>query len=179
MDFSTLKYVLGTKNEAKVKAVRLATGADPLCMSVPSGISDQPLSEEETIRGAVNRAKAALTEAGEGYIGLGLEGGLAYDDLFTQQWYLVSVCAAWDGTQLSLGKGLAFPMPNEAVERIKREDVELRTVIDEWSGTTGSNHRGGAYGLITGGRIQRAEVFRDAVIAALAPFVSPFYRETT
>lgn len=176
MDFSGMKLVLGTKNEAKVKAVRLATGIDPVCVSVPSGISDQPLSEEETIKGAINRAKAALEQTETGGIGLGLEGGLTYDSMHTQQWYLISVCAAWDGQRLFLGKGLAFPIPNEAVERIQREGVELRTVIDEWSGTTGSNQKGGAYGLLTEGKIQRAEVFRDAVIAALVSFVSPFYR---
>ncbi|MEJ8544020.1 DUF84 family protein [Brevibacillus borstelensis] len=177
MDFSVLRYALGTKNEAKAKAVLMATGCEPLCMSVSSGISGQPLSEEETVRGAINRAKAARIQAGEGYVGLGLEGGLAFDGVHTHQWYLISICAAWNGEQLFIGKGLAFPIPNAAVERIKREGIELSTVIDEWSGTSGSNHRGGAYGLLTEGFIQRAEVFRDAVVAALTPFVSPFYKE--
>lgn len=176
MDFSALKYALGTNNEAKVKAVRMATGSEPVCLSVSSGISGQPLSEEETIKGAINRAKAARLEAGEGFVGLGLEGGLTFDSVHTNQWYLISVCTAWNGEQLSIGKGLAFPIPSAAVDRIKREGIELSAVIDEWSGTAGSNHRGGAYGLLTEGRIQRAEVFRDAVLAALTPFLSSFYK---
>ncbi|RNB76019.1 DUF84 family protein, partial [Brevibacillus fluminis] len=61
MEWDQLRIALGTKNKAKVTAVRLATGCEPICVSVPSGVSDQPLSEAETIAGAINRAKAALT----------------------------------------------------------------------------------------------------------------------
>jgi inosine/xanthosine triphosphatase len=176
MDMSALRFALGTTNQAKKTAVVLATGTEPVCLAVPSGVSAQPLSEEETIAGAINRAKAVLDRVPNADIGLGLEGGLTFDDRYTNQWYLLSVCAAWNGRQLCLGKGLFFPVPNKAVERIQREGIELRTIIDEWSGTTGSNQRGGAYGLLTGGRIRRAEVFRDAVIAAVTPFVSALYR---
>lgn len=175
MDFSTLRYALGTTNEAKRSAVKMATGAEPACLSVPSGVPDQPMNEEETITGAINRAKAVLEKLPGSQIGLGLEGGLAYDDQYTKQWYLISVCAAWDGQRLSIGKGLAFPIPSQAAERIQKEGIELRTVIDEWSKTTGTNQRGGAYGLLTDGRIRRPEVFRDAVIAALTPFASDLY----
>jgi inosine/xanthosine triphosphatase len=176
IDFARFTYALGTTNQAKRSAVVLATGKEPICLSVPSGVSDQPMTEAETIEGAVNRAKQALSRVPEAQIGLGLEGGLTFDDEYTGQWYLISVCAAWDGKRLSLGKGLAFPVPNTAGERIRQEGIELRTIIDEWSGTIGSNHKGGAYGLFTEDRIKRAEVFRDAVIAALTPFVSRFYQ---
>jgi len=175
MDLASLHYALGTTNEAKRKAVVLATGKEPVCLSVPSGVSAQPMTEAETIEGAINRAKQARAGIPEAHIGLGLEGGLTFDDRYTHSWYLISICAAWDGKRLSLGKGLAFPLPVEAGERIQTEGIELRTIIDEWSGTSGSNHKGGAYGLLTANRIRRAEVFRDAVIAAVTPFVSRFY----
>lgn len=175
MDISAWRFGLGTTNGAKRLAVQMATGVEPICLSVPSGISDQPMSEEETITGAINRAKAVLAALPEVQIGLGLEGGLMYDDRFTSEWYLISVCAAWNGKQLFLGKGLSFPIPNLAAERIKQENIELHTIIDEWGKTTNSNHRGGAYGLFTDDRVRRADVFRDAVIAAITPFHSPFY----
>jgi len=177
MDFSSLHFCLGTTNEAKRLAVQMATGAEPICQSVPSGISDQPMSEDETITGAINRAKAVLKAVPDAQIGLGLEGGLMYDERFTRQWYLISVCAAWDGKQLFLGKGLSFPIPNVAALRIQQEKIELSTIINEWSHTSNSNHRGGAYALFTDDRVRRADVFRDAVIAAITPFVSPFYEK--
>jgi inosine/xanthosine triphosphatase len=175
-DITSLRYALGTTNQAKRKAVVLATGTEPICLAVPSGVSDQPLSEEETILGAINRAKEALLRVPEADIGLGLEGGLTFDAQYTGQWYLISVCAAWDGRRLYLGKGLSFPIPNEVGERLQQERIELRTVIDEYSGTVGTNQKGGAYALFTADRIQRASVFRDAVIAAVTPFTSRFYR---
>lgn len=175
MDFSVCRYALGTTNEAKKSAVRMATGVEPVCIKVPSGVSAQPMSEVETIEGAINRAKAAYSGVPDARIGLGLEGGLTYDERVTQQWYLISVCAAWNGSKLSVGKGVAFPIPNQAVERIRKEGIELSAVIDEWSGATGTSHGGGAYGLLTEGRIHRADVFRDAVTAAITPYFSRFY----
>lgn len=176
MDFSTIRYALGTTNAAKKSAVQMATGTEPICLSVPSGISAQPMSEAETITGAINRAKTVLTQIPDSEIGLGLEGGLMYDEPFTQQWYLISICAAWNGSQLHVGKGLSFPIPKQAAERIQKENIELSTVIDEWSGIANSNHQGGAYSLLTDDRIRRPDVFRDAVIAALTPFFSKLYR---
>ncbi|MGC5327608.1 DUF84 family protein [Brevibacillus sp. SYSU BS000544] len=169
-------YVLGTTNQAKRSAVVLATGVEPICVKVPSEVSDQPLSENETTLGAINRAKNALLSCPAATIGLGLEGGLHFDDLFTKQWYLLSVCAAWDGKHLYVGKGLYFPIPNQVGELVKTQGIELKTVIDQLSGTTESNHKEGAYGLFTNGSITRANVFRDAVIAALTPFGSPLYQ---
>jgi inosine/xanthosine triphosphatase len=167
---------LGTHNQAKRAAVVLATGVEPICHSVPSGVSDQPLTEDETIRGAINRAKHVLEAAPEAHIGLGLEGGLTFDPFHTNQWYLFSVCAAWDGQQLFVGKGLYFPIPNGIGEKLKQGETELRHIIDELSSTVGSNHKEGAYGLFTDGRITRTDVFREAVIAALTPFQSSFYK---
>ncbi|MFM1654416.1 DUF84 family protein [Brevibacillus sp. B_LB10_24] len=172
-----MKLALGTTNQAKRAAVVLATGMEPVCHAVPSGVSDQPLSEAETIQGAINRAKAVASAVPEADIGLGLEGGLTYDAQYTQQWYLLSVCAAWDGQQLFLGKGLHFPIPRKIGERIKAESLELSQIIDELGGTSGRNHRDGAYGLFTNGRITRAGVFSEAVIAALTPFRSELYRQ--
>ncbi|NGQ97294.1 DUF84 family protein [Brevibacillus sp. SYP-B805] len=172
---SCIQYALGTTNQAKRAAVLLATGQEPICLAVPSGVSAQPLSEAETIQGAINRAKRVLAAVPEARIGLGLEGGLMFDDMYTGQWYLISVCAAWDGERLFLGKGLAFPIPYAVGERIKTEGIELRTIIDELAGTTGTNHRGGAYALFTNDRIRRANVFSEAVIAALTPFHSNLY----
>lgn len=176
MEMNQLRIALGTQNKAKREAVRMATGLEPLFLSVPSGVSAQPLSEAETIKGAIHRAKEALARTPEADIGLGLEGGLTFDETFTGQWYLISVCAAWDGSRITLGKGLQFPLPHGIGERVAQEGIELSQVIDELGGTTGSNQQGGAYGLLTENKLQRAEVFRDAVIASLTPFVSSLYR---
>ncbi|PPA91259.1 DUF84 family protein [Brevibacillus laterosporus] len=170
------QLALGSHNQAKQKAIFLATGIQPQCVSVPSGVSEQPLSEDETIRGAIARAKQALEAVPDAEIGLGLEGGLTFDAIYTKQWYLISICAAWNGEALHIGKGLAFPIPNHIGEDMKTSGRELREVIDSLSGTKNSNHKEGAYGLFTDGKITRAHVFKEAVIAALTPFESVLYR---
>ena len=174
VQFTTI--ALGTTNQAKRSAVILATNIEPICVKVPSGVSDQPLSEEETIQGAITRAKGAFEIVAGAQIGLGLEGGLMFDSQYTNQWYLHSICAAWNGNKLFLGKGLYFPLPLYVGERITNEGLELRHLIDELGGVKNSNHKEGAYGLFTNGRITRANVFKEAVIAALTPFQSPHYQ---
>lgn len=78
------------------------------------------MNEAETIQGSINRAKRVLEAVPDAVMGLGIEGVLTYDDVYTNQWYLLSVCAAWDGKQLSIGKGLYFPIPNEVEEKLKQ-----------------------------------------------------------
>lgn len=177
MQETALKIALGTRNQAKRAAVIQAAGVEPICHAVPSGVPDQPMTEDETIQGAINRAKNVLKAVPEAAIGLGLEGGLTYDEVHAKQWYLFSVCAAWDGSRLSIGRGLYFPLPRAVGERLKQGGVELSQLVDALSGTSGSNHREGAYGLFTDGRITRTDVFREAVIAALTPWQSSFYEE--
>lgn len=77
---------------------------------------------------------------------------------------------------MSIGKGLSFPIPLQAAQRIVQEGIELSTVIDDWGNTSGSNQQGGAYALLTEGRIRRADVFQQAVTAAITPFISPLYK---
>ncbi len=60
-----MKVIVGSENKVKVRAVREAfeerfPGAVVEGKSVDSGVSEQPLSLEETIEGAINRAKRAF-----------------------------------------------------------------------------------------------------------------------
>ncbi|EQD61665.1 protein containing DUF84, partial [mine drainage metagenome] len=89
----------------------LATGCEPICVSVPSGVASQPLSAEETVRGAILRARGALAAVPGADIGLGLEGGVDFDARHTRQWVLLSVCAAWDGRDLYVARGVSMPLP--------------------------------------------------------------------
>ncbi|MHB8568840.1 MAG: DUF84 family protein [Metallibacterium sp.] len=171
-----MQFALGSTNQAKRRAVRLATGREPTCVSVPSGVAGQPLSADETIRGAIARARGALAAVSGADIGLGLEGGVDFDARFTRHWCLVSVCAVWDGRDLYVAHGVHMPLPASVGARLAAGGVELSEVMDALFGRIGSNHAEGAYGLLSDGRITRDGVFRDAVIAALTPFQSALYR---
>ncbi|MCL4159787.1 UNVERIFIED_CONTAM: hypothetical protein GTU68_012718, partial [Idotea baltica] len=49
-------------------------------ISVPSGVSDQPMSDQETLQGALNRAEAAQIAIPEADYWVGMEGGIAERD---------------------------------------------------------------------------------------------------
>mmetsp|Transcript_15146 Transcript_15146/g.23568 ORF Transcript_15146/g.23568 Transcript_15146/m.23568 type:complete len:233 (+) Transcript_15146:66-764(+) len=94
MTESCLSIAVGSKNPAKIRAVQDALEKallqnnnnakiklDLEGFDVSSGVDDQPMSDEETKRGAVNRTKAAFEEyvkkhQHEPHFAVGLEGGL-------------------------------------------------------------------------------------------------------
>src|SRR5699024_12413702 len=69
---------VGTKNKAKVKAVQsVFPSAELFSVNTPSGVSQQPFSDEETKRGAIYRATQSLPVHTDTYsIGIGLVGGV-------------------------------------------------------------------------------------------------------
>jgi non-canonical (house-cleaning) NTP pyrophosphatase len=75
-----MKIKVGTKNKAKVDSVVEIVEEYPHLkesviegISIASGVSDQPKSLEETINGAMNRAKGVFVDCD---YGIGLESGL-------------------------------------------------------------------------------------------------------
>ncbi len=160
---------LGSRNRAKRLAVRAATGIEPLCVAVQSGVAEQPLSAGETLRGAIVRARAAQAALPAGGIGLGLEGGVDFDAAGTCRWHLLSVCAAWDGRTLHTAHGVHMPLP-DAIGAQLAAGADLAAVMDALFARHGSNQDEGAYGLLSAGALTRAGVFRDAVIAVLLPW---------
>lgn len=75
-----MKVAIGTLNRAKALAVQnvINTYFDDvefLEVDVPSNVSNQPFSDEETRQGAINRALNALEATGAD-LNFGLEGGV-------------------------------------------------------------------------------------------------------
>ena len=77
-----MKIAVGSKNPVKIEAARLAflavwpgSDCEMIECDAPSGVSEQPMSDEESIQGARNRARHAIKNTNAGY-GVGLEGGL-------------------------------------------------------------------------------------------------------
>ena len=79
------KCYLGSLNRVKLAAVKeVFQDCEVIAMNVESGVKAQPLSDEETIRGARNRA-LALPEDG---LRIGLEAGVQMQEglLFLVNW---------------------------------------------------------------------------------------------
>lgn len=149
---------VGSKNQTKVKAVEEAFkkyDAKVKGMDVPSGVSEQPFSDEETIQGAINRAQAAL-ENSDAELGIGLEGGV-------QQTKFGMMLCNW-GALVQQGKppiisgGARILLPKEIENRLLVGE-ELGPIMDDFMKKTNIRSKEGAIGIFTNGLIPRQEMF--------------------
>jgi inosine/xanthosine triphosphatase len=147
------------------------TGVD-----VPSGVRHTPLTREDLMAGARQRAEALLQIAREKnerwtYF-VGLEGGLDVVGkgdarrVFLENWAYVS-----DGTGRGFfGLSGGVLLPDALAKRVVDEGVELSEAIDAFAGGRGIRDAQGAWGILTRNLITRQDAFRIAVINAFAPF---------
>lgn len=153
-----MKIVIGSKNPAKISAVRqifTAVHYEFETINVTTGVSEQPFSDEETIKGAINRATNALVE-GNGQIGIGLEGGV-------QETKIGLFLCNWGALVTSheppiVAGGARILLPEEVAIRL-REGEELGPVMDDYTKKQNIRINEGAIGIFTNELIQRAEMF--------------------
>ena len=170
------RVAVGSENPVKIEAVRLAFLAvwpdeewEIIGVAVESGVSDQPMSDEESIAGARNRARRARAARDADY-GVGLEGGLHKigEDFFDCGWIAVVDCEGREG----IGSTVKVPTPPRIVAMIK-QGMELGVANDIVFGATNSKQSEGHFGLMTKGAITRTSGYRDGVIMALTRFIHP------
>lgn len=167
-----MKIKVASTNPQKIKAVSdLIPQYDFLAdstlqgISVPSGVADQPKSLEETVRGAINRAKSAFTDADYSF---GIESGLT-DVPYTKSGIMdLCVCAIYDGKEIHLGLSSAFEPPKKIVDLMKK-GMNMSDACFEAGLTTnpqiGSSE--GLIGILTRGRMDRLAYTKQAVTTAL------------
>jgi inosine/xanthosine triphosphatase len=163
---------VGSANPVKLAAARAVlesafAGVVVSAHAVPSGVADQPFGDEETIRGARERARAARL-ALDADVGVGLEGGVVDSPagMRTCAWCVV---VHRDGRE-GVGGSLAMPLP-DAVAKMIRDGEELGHAMDRFVAETGTKHGKGAVGILTAGRIDRRAAYEVLVTYAMAPFL--------
>lgn len=115
---------IGTTSASKEKYVREAlielgiTDADLAMHEVSSGVSDQPLSSEETRLGAGNRARAALAACPEAAIAIGVEVG--YERSSAGKFGMLAWAVIFNGETLTEYRSHVFPLPRFHNEVIKQ-----------------------------------------------------------
>ncbi|ORX82957.1 Maf/Ham1 [Basidiobolus meristosporus CBS 931.73] len=176
-----LHVAVGSKNPTKVNAAKRVLqhyfpdkNIHVHMLSVPSGVADQPMSDEETILGAKNRAKAAMemSEADCTYA-IGIEGGVCEmgGDYFQTGWAAV-VDKKGD---IGVGSGGRFQISNKIIAQLK-SGREMGPVMDELSGIDDVRSTLGVIGIYTKGALDRSDSNTEALYLAFAKFVSdPVY----
>jgi inosine/xanthosine triphosphatase len=138
-------------------------------ISVPSGVSDQPMTSQETLKGAFNRAQNAQLSNQPADYYVGIEGGCEEFDGDL-------VCFAWvvviGKERVGKGQTGTFVLPLEVADLV-RQGVELGVADDRVFGRSNSKHKNGAIGLLSGDVVDRLSYYIHAMIMALVPFKNP------
>ena len=173
-----MRVLVGSANPVKIAAVRDAfepcfPGAVVEGIEASSGVPAQPVGEEETFAGAENRARTLLRHNAERSLGaafcVGLEGGIAE---YHARWFAFGViCIADAAGRLGFGVSPLFELPPGVVDDLLGGS-ELGHVMDRLAGEHNTKQRGGAVGILTGGRITRRELYAQGVAMALIPFLN-------
>jgi inosine/xanthosine triphosphatase len=142
---------------------------------VESGVSHTPVSCEESMRGARQRAEILQTKLrSSGTTAdffVGVEGGLnvAVENgarrVFLESWAYVS-----DGTRGHFGCSGSIELPEALAEEVLSHGTELSVAIDEFAGSASVRDGQGAWGVLSRNLVSRQESFRRAVEVAFAPF---------
>lgn len=168
--------VVASQNPVKLAAVR--SGFEHMfaeftievqAVSVPSGVSHQPMSDAETLQGALNRARAARQQLPHADYWAGVEGGVEEKDGTMSAFAWVVILSA-EGC--GKARSATFDLPPALADLI-RQGVELGEADDRLFGRKNSKQQNGAVGLLTGDVINRAAYYEQPVILALIPFKNP------
>jgi inosine/xanthosine triphosphatase len=134
-------------------------------MSVPSGVSEQPKTIDETVLGAMNRSKNAFVDCD---LSFGIESGLMVIPGTKAGVMDVCVCAVYDGKQHHLGLSSAFDIPEKIMQLMEggmtMQDACYKAGITE-NKNLGSSE--GLIGILTKGRVSRLTYTKQAVMAAM------------
>ena len=169
-----MKVAVGSKNPVKIQSTKDAFEKvwpekdwDVVGVNVDSGVSDQPMSDKESIEGATNRAKRAM-EAENADFGVGMEGGL---QKINEKWFSGGWSAVMNKKGIvRIGASCKVQAP-EGVIRLIEEGKELGEAVDEISGGESSGHKGGFFGFMTNGMITRKNAYVSGLILALSGFL--------
>ncbi|EGQ8069185.1 non-canonical purine NTP phosphatase [Vibrio parahaemolyticus] len=169
---ATQKVVIASLNPAKINAVKSAfQSAFPqqafefVGISVPSEVADQPMTNEETHHGAVNRVKNAKVEMPTADFYVGLEAGIEGNVTFA--WMVIE-----SDTHRGESRSASLMLPPEVLAQLADAN-ELGDVMDKVFGTENIKQKGGAISLLTQNQLTRSSVYHQALILALIPFTNP------
>lgn len=136
-------------------------------VSVPSGVAEQPLSDNETLQGAINRARNAKELEPAAMYWVGLEGGVHTADGEMQVFAWI-VVLGHDG-KMGRARTGSFFLPLETT-KLMRTGLELGEADNILYNKTNSKQQTGTVGILTDNLITRQSFYADTVVLALIPF---------
>ncbi len=168
-----MKVIVASKNPVKKEAVMKGFEAffkevEVECITVDSGVSEQPGTDGETLTGARNRVMEARKKIYDARFWIAIEGGVqaGEKDMFAFAWVVV-----FSAGKYGQARTASFVLPGK-VAHLVAGGIELGDANDLVFNRENSKQKEGAVGLLTHHAIDRTELYRQAVILALIPFVN-------
>src|SRR5215475_5543729 len=165
--------VVASQNPVKIEATRrgFASMFPGLAfhlhvVAVPSGVRPQPLSDAETLQGALNRVQHAAQLVLQADYWVGIEGGVEERQGSMEAFAWIVVSAPHLLGQSRTG---TFSLPARVAALI-HQGWELGPAVDALYGRSQVKHTTGAVGVLTEGVIDRVQLYEHAVVLALVPF---------
>ncbi|MEM3466773.1 MAG: inosine/xanthosine triphosphatase [Thermoproteota archaeon] len=169
-----IRIAIGSNNPVKVKATenvmrRIYSNVEIVSVDVRTNVSHTPLSDEECIKGALQRAKDAI-ELAKADLGVGMEGGIVKR---LDRYFLIGWCVVID-------KKVIWPWVMVAVSSCRKKVVEkvlegeeLGDVMDNIMGVKETKRKMGAVGILTNGMVDRQEAWEKTLIYAMTRKLKP------
>jgi inosine/xanthosine triphosphatase len=128
------------------------------------------MTEEETLKGAINRIENISKEVPDADFWVGIEGGLEEieGEMEAFAWMVVK---SKEG-RIGKGRSASFFLPKNIVRLIKA-GKDLSEADDLVFGRTNSKLTNGAVGILTDDVVTRTTYYESGMILALIPFRKP------
>ena len=134
--------------------------------AVSSGVSDQPMSNKETLQGAINRVNNGFQSKPDADYWVGIEGGIEYEnsEMAAFAWVVIK-----SKRLTGKAKSGTFFLPKKVVQKIL-EGKEMGLANDIVFKQKNSKQNLGAIGILTQNVINRTQLYEHAIMLALVPF---------
>jgi len=168
-----ITVAVGSTNKTKVDPVREVFAhhfkeVKVVGVAVPSGVSEQPITDDEMFKGALTRAKRALKKVKHADFGVGIEGGL---HKYSYGWFERSLIVIVDKKgDVGIGASGGLALPEKVMAHI-HAGKNLEQAIDTIFGTKKIGEGIGMFGIMTKGVVTRAAGVKHGVAFAIARFL--------
>ncbi|MCD5382665.1 DUF84 family protein [Candidatus Gracilibacteria bacterium] len=177
-----MKFIIGTTNPAKLKAIEEGIAkcnyfdgekVEIIGEKMNSNVSDMPISLEENMQGAKNRAENLKKKGIEGNFFVGMEGGTTK---IGEKAYLFGAIYILDKNGNGhFGLSNFMEVPEKFEKGIYEDGEELGIILGKETKDKNASKKGGAFGAWSDGNLTRTDQFVFAFLSAIPPFFNKFY----
>jgi inosine/xanthosine triphosphatase len=170
-----MKVIIASKNPVKLASVQRAFSTyfsdqtlEYAALEVDSQVRDQPLTIQETITGAVNRARNASSKDAD--YAVGIEGGISFQDIHDHEygveisWVCVRDCRTGKSEIASSAGFAVFPKVLKHIHAGKNLSQAMETEY----GLTNLGQKNGYIGWLSNDIVTRESSNFEAVLLALS-----------